>query len=257
MSRAGRRAGVGRADRRGMGQKRGVGRARLAAALFGAALLSGVARAQDGSAVDDGELAAQGLDDVPGLGVNQRLFRVDQRQRFGFDSVRALGGRDPGTDVRDPGDATTGDGRLFARFQGDVAAVFPGSTYARTKKGSVATIPPGTVFYIGGVPEDVAARLRGESAARPAPAFNAVVTLAGRDARGGYSTRAGGLVHTRAMGATGTGGTGGEGSSGDVDAAALWTDADARAARIARRLAEAAQGDATAGGVGDDDDGER
>lgn len=38
---------------------------------------------------------------------------------------------------------------MFARRDGAVTAVFPRSTYVRTRRGSVATVPPGTLFIIG------------------------------------------------------------------------------------------------------------
>lgn len=71
--------------------------------------------------------------DVGPLSVSLRSLSVDLRQPSGFDSVYQLPGK---------------DGK-FMRVQGGLYAVFSRSLYKSTKQGKVATIPDGTVFYIG------------------------------------------------------------------------------------------------------------
>lgn len=53
-----------------------------------------------------------------------------------------------------PADAPTPYAGWFVRISGGVWAVFPQSTYRRTKKGVTETVPPGTKYFVGGVPID-------------------------------------------------------------------------------------------------------
>lgn len=95
-----------------------------------------------------------------------RLSPVDSRQRIDptFDdlnplsrSIRHFGDIDlrlplDFEDVyRIPGKSTADD--RFARISGGLSAVFPHSVYVRTEQGLVPDIPPGTIFYIGPIPE--------------------------------------------------------------------------------------------------------
>lgn len=71
--------------------------------------------------------------DVNELAASLRDFSVDLRLPLGFQQVYEM--------PHQPG--------MLMRMSGAVYAVFPNSTYARTPVGPLATIPPGTVFYIG------------------------------------------------------------------------------------------------------------
>ncbi len=53
-----------------------------------------------------------------------------------------------------PADAPTQYAGWFVRISGGVWAVFPQSTYRRTKKGVTETVPPGTQYFVGGIPID-------------------------------------------------------------------------------------------------------
>ena len=74
--------------------------------------------------------------DMDPLSLGQRVMRADQRLPSGFDRVFR---------VHVPGGEP-----VFARIANGVTAVFPRSAYAATEAGLQATIPPGTIFSIGG-----------------------------------------------------------------------------------------------------------
>ncbi|MBX3357062.1 MAG: hypothetical protein KF745_01410 [Phycisphaeraceae bacterium] len=80
----------------------------------------------------------QGVADVGPLSLSTRSLGVDLRRPFGFDSVYAVNG--------------DRNGGSFARISGGLFAVFPRSVYRPTKDGIMTEVPPGTVFYIGGLP---------------------------------------------------------------------------------------------------------
>lgn len=82
----------------------------------------------------DREPVDQGVGDV-GLG-RGRVMPLDLRKPTGFDRVFRL----PESPWRT---------ERFARQSGALIAVFPRSTYTRWRGADIATIPPGTVFYIG------------------------------------------------------------------------------------------------------------
>lgn len=113
----------------------------------------------------------QGVGDVNPLGQSQRVLPVDLFVPTRFEKVYRL------EDVIRRGDglspAGTEKGQTgFVRFSGGVAAVFPFSTYERTSRGNVATIPAGTVFHLDlrpARPGDV----QFDDVATP-PAYNAV-----------------------------------------------------------------------------------
>lgn len=82
----------------------------------------------------------------------------------GRGTTQGLGDTDPlAKDLGSNSEANTGQGfgtvyelprrrgmpRRFARVDGAVVAVFPYSTYEWTPFGEVATLPPGTVYYVG------------------------------------------------------------------------------------------------------------
>ncbi len=70
------------------------------------------------------------------------LQPTDLRQPLGFEDVFRL-----------PGGGRGGPDRL-ARISGGLTAVFPRSVYVNTKKGQVATVPAGTIYYIGALPAE-------------------------------------------------------------------------------------------------------
>ena len=94
----------------------------------------------------------QTVADVDPLRVSFRYLSTDLRQPTGFrDVYRIEGNQRPLSRYGLP----TGAGNdLLARFDGAVTAVFPQSVYVPTREGVVPLIPPGTVFFIGGVPSD-------------------------------------------------------------------------------------------------------
>ena len=96
-----------------------------------------------------------GTADISPLSRDLRISGGDLRQPSGFDRVYELR-MGPNKVVR------------YARIDGALVAVFPQSTYTPTAFGDVATIPPGTVFYIGR-PEDIEARGLGDIDPTAAP----------------------------------------------------------------------------------------
>jgi hypothetical protein len=80
-----------------------------------------------------------GVGDVDPLRASLRDLSVDLRASGDFSAPYRL-----------QGDASADD--RFVRFGGGTTAVFPRSVYTSTRRGVVAEVPPGTVFYIGGVP---------------------------------------------------------------------------------------------------------
>ena len=75
----------------------------------------------------------QSVEDVSQLSTSFRYIEPGLLQPSGFDQVYRYSGR---TD-------------FFVRIDGATHAVFPRSTYVPSRQGDIATIPPGTVFYIG------------------------------------------------------------------------------------------------------------
>ena len=75
----------------------------------------------------------QGIGDAGPLSTSLRQTQPGLRQPTGFDHVYPVPGRDD----------------LLMRMDGGMVAVFPRSTYVRSGRGNIPTIPPGTVFYIG------------------------------------------------------------------------------------------------------------
>lgn len=100
----------------------------------------------------------QGVGDVEPLGMTLRDMQVDLRTPSGFDGVYRL----------DRTDAFGTRETLFMRMDGGVTAVFPKSLYTPTRDGLVPTIPPGTIFYLGGLPPGL--QPLPQDAHRPRPA---------------------------------------------------------------------------------------
>jgi len=100
-------------------------------------LLAGAAEAQ----IQPGELEEieQGTRDLGPLGTSMRTFTLDMEVPNDFQRLY---------EVEGPG------GEQFVRFAGGVAAVFPRSVYIPLESGVLPDIPPSTVFYIGGLPEE-------------------------------------------------------------------------------------------------------
>lgn len=80
----------------------------------------------------------QGVADLGPLSQSLRVEQPDLRAPAGFDQVYRL-------------HSPSGES-FYARIGGGVVAVFPRSVYVPTRRGLLADIPPGTVFYIGGLP---------------------------------------------------------------------------------------------------------
>lgn len=75
----------------------------------------------------------QSVADTGPLSTSLRKLDPGLQQPAGFDDVYVVPGRDD----------------LLMRIDGGVVAVFPRSTYMRTRQGTLPLIPPGTTFYIG------------------------------------------------------------------------------------------------------------
>lgn len=84
-----------------------------------------------------------GREDASPIGVTTRKLQVDQRVPTDFGGVYQLSK----VDAFGRGQST------FMRVQGAIYAVFPRSVYIATAQGTVADVPPGTVFWIGRYPE--------------------------------------------------------------------------------------------------------
>lgn len=80
--------------------------------------------------------------DVSELAAPGRLLPSDLREPTDFQAVYRLTRRGP-----------AGEYHSFARASGGITAVFPRSVYVPTAGGLSADIPPGTVFYIGAIPD--------------------------------------------------------------------------------------------------------
>ncbi|MEL6330535.1 MAG: hypothetical protein AAFR38_12830 [Planctomycetota bacterium] len=103
--------------------------------------LCGAADAQTGGSILDRAFRVdQGLSDQGPLGTSLRAIDPGLRRVGGFGELLQL----PTSDGRD----------VFARRSGGITAVFERSVYV----GPFATIPPGTTFVIGEVPDWFAAR---------------------------------------------------------------------------------------------------
>jgi hypothetical protein len=79
--------------------------------------------------------------DTDPLRMSLRELSVDLRLTDDFSSVYLIPGTRPG-----------GADDRFARRSGGITAVFPRSIYEATNGGVIPVIPPGTVFYLDGVP---------------------------------------------------------------------------------------------------------
>jgi len=94
-----------------------------------------------------------GVGDVDPLGLSFRQLSVDLRQPVGFAGVYQV-----------PASRSPTGRAAFARMSGATTAVFDQSTYLNTPDGPLAAIPAGTVFYIGGLPEQRPSGARGGDA---------------------------------------------------------------------------------------------
>lgn len=83
-----------------------------------------------------------GVADVDPLGTSLRQLSVDLRQPVGFAGVYQV-----------PASRSPTGRAAFARMSGATAAVFDKSMYVSTRDGLRSSIPAGTTFYIGGLPE--------------------------------------------------------------------------------------------------------
>lgn len=122
-----------------------LSRARIAGA--GAALIAGATpnrvQAQDNSA-DRPRPVEQGVADVDPLRTSLVVpLDRDLRTPSGWESVYPVRYRDASGQVREG----------FARASGGVVAIFPWSVYIPTRHGTIISVPPGTVFHLGPLPE--------------------------------------------------------------------------------------------------------
>ncbi len=88
----------------------------------------------------------QGVADAGPLHVDMRVQPLELRDPMDYDSVYRWTGSD----------GTGGTTEYFARISGAVTAVFPQSVYIDAAEGvRSAVVPPGTVYYIGELPENL------------------------------------------------------------------------------------------------------
>lgn len=91
-----------------------------------------------------------GSEDAAPLKIQRLEPRIDLRVPTGFDGVYQINKADIFGRPQIPG--APGDS-LYMRMDGGLMAVFPRSVYRETSRGGlVPQIPPGTVFYLGGLP---------------------------------------------------------------------------------------------------------
>jgi hypothetical protein len=86
----------------------------------------------------------QGTTDANPLAAPARVQPLDLRLPLGFDRIYR---------VVEPGRSSMN--QRYARSSGAITAVFPRSQYTPTRDGVIPEIPAGTVFYIGGLPDDI------------------------------------------------------------------------------------------------------
>lgn len=89
------------------------------------------------------EPVQQGTVDANPLAAPASVQPLDLRLPLGFDRVYR---------VVEPGRSMLN--QRYARSSGALTAVFPRSQYTPTRDGVVPEIPAGTIFYIGGLPDD-------------------------------------------------------------------------------------------------------
>lgn len=89
------------------------------------------------------EPVQQGTIDANPLAAPASVQPLDLRLPLGFDRVYR---------VVEPGRSMLN--QRYARSSGAITAVFPRSQYTPTRDGVVPEIPAGTIFYIGGLPDD-------------------------------------------------------------------------------------------------------
>lgn len=90
------------------------------------------------------EPVQQGTVDANPLAAPANVQPLDLRLPLGFDRVYR---------VVEPGRSMLN--QRYARSSGALTAVFPRSQYTPTRDGVVPEIPAGTIFYIGGLPDDI------------------------------------------------------------------------------------------------------
>lgn len=86
----------------------------------------------------------QGTTDANPLAAPARVQPLDLRLPLGFDRIYR---------VVEPGRSAMN--QRYARSSGAITAVFPRSQYTPTRDGVIPEIPAGTVFYLGGLPDDI------------------------------------------------------------------------------------------------------
>ncbi|MGE3109661.1 MAG: hypothetical protein AB7G11_08255 [Phycisphaerales bacterium] len=99
----------------------------------------------------------QGVADVGPLGVSPRVLQQDLRVPTGFRDVFEI----------DPSNGADPSSRRFVRRNGAIFALFPRSIYRYTDRGIAVPVPPGTIFYIGGLPSHLSGEPVASAAAQP------------------------------------------------------------------------------------------
>lgn len=94
----------------------------------------------------------QTVGDVDPLGVSLRHLSTDLRVPSDFRDVYRIEGSAAAAQRWGVSNPTGAD--LFARRDGAITAVFPESVYVSTRNGILPLIPPGTIFFIGDLPQD-------------------------------------------------------------------------------------------------------
>ncbi len=123
------------------------------------------------------ETVDAGRADRSPLATSARRMPVDLRIPLSFDRVYRVPGAQTG--VRVPGAASGED--LFARISGGLIAVFPRSEYVSTRRGPAAVVPPGTIFYVGGLPKPLPGQASFAAQASPRTPQSDSLTRAGPD----------------------------------------------------------------------------
>jgi hypothetical protein len=154
-----------------------------------------------------------GTSDADPLRMSLREMQFDLRRPSGFDTVYRLDAA-PGYSPR---------GTMFMRMDGGITAVFPHSVYQPTRTGLVAEIPAGTVFHIGGLPQELQPQ---ERVMARLPGF-VDLSLDARAPAGGRSPLPGDAAPT------------------PPEIRSMWNDDDYRRHRVATLLSRSGEAEAT------------
>lgn len=118
--------------------------------LAGAGVCAGAALGQSVQVPPGAQKVEAGIGDMGAVpGVSRIDMRRDLRQNRGFGDVFRM-------DMQRPYAGPGGTSSMFFRIDGGIAAVFPEGTYTNDlSRGGRPEIPPGTIFYVGGLPDSM------------------------------------------------------------------------------------------------------